>query len=334
MTDFSDRSTTPDALLQDAQAWVRKLNSGAATQWDAQAFRRWRDASPLHQAAFTQARAQWRLLQPALDHLVRTDPEAAKYHRETLRPPPRASSLPRRAFLATAGTAAVAGVAGLAVSSPLGLWPAAEDWSADYRTAAGEQRAVDLADQVSVTLNTRTSIRRVAAGGQTVGLELLNGEAAIEMAARDRHFSVQAGVGRSIGESARFEVRHLEGRVCVTCLSGRVSIAHPAGNRMLQARQQAVYNTRQISGIAGIDPEDATAWRRGELVFKQAPLYAVVDEINRYRPGRLVLMADGMRSQTLSARFKLAHLDVALLQIQRAFNLSARSLPAGVLVLS
>ncbi len=60
----------------------------------------------------------------------------------------------------------------------------------------------------------------------------------------------------------------------------------------------------------------------------------MVDEINRYRPGRLVLMADGMRSQTLSARFKLAHLDVALLQIQRAFNLTARSLPAGVLVLS
>lgn len=330
MTTHPSPPTLPETLREDAQAWVRKLHSGAATQWDAQAFRRWRDASPLHQAAFVEARQQWRMLQPALNTLVRTDAEAARLHRETLRKP----AASRRAFLGMAGAAAAAGVAGVAVYSPLGLWPAAHEWNADWRTAAGEQRAIALSDQVGVTLNTRTSIRRLTSDGETVGLDLLSGEAAIEMPGSTRSFSVVAGAGRSIAESARFEISHLEGRVCVTCLAGRVRIEHPAGDRLLLARQQAVYREHSISGIAAIDPEVASAWQHGELVFKQTPLSMVLDEINRYRPGRVVLMVDALRDKTVTATFKLDRLDLALLQMQRSFGLNARSLPAGVLVLS
>jgi len=331
MTTSDDQPEIPDALQQDAQAWVRKLHSGAATQWEAQAFRRWRDASPLHQAAFLEARTQWRLLLPALNKLVTTDAEAAAYHRQTL----RSTRFSRRAFLGAAvSTAAVAGVAGMAVYSPLGMWPAVGDWSADYRTATGERRTVTLADQVSVTLNTRTSMRRVAQAGDAFGLDLVNGEAAFEVSSVSRTFSVIAGIGRSIAESARFEVKHLDGRVSVTCLDGRLRIEHPAGHRVLQAQQQALYNEQSISSITGIDPEAVSAWRRGELVFKQTPLAAVVEEINRYRPGRVVLMADTVRNKTLSARFMVDRLDLALMQIQHSFDLTARSFPAGMLVLS
>jgi transmembrane sensor len=48
----------------------------------------------------------------------------------------------------------------------------------------------------------------------------------------------------------------------------------------------------------------------------------------------VVLMATAVRDKTLSARFKLASLDTALLQIERSFGLSARALPGGVLLLS
>ncbi|WP_198086656.1 hypothetical protein [Variovorax sp. E3] len=60
----------------------------------------------------------------------------------------------------------------------------------------------------------------------------------------------------------------------------------------------------------------------------------MLDEINRYRPGRVVLMVDALRGKTVTATFKLDRLDLALLQMQHSFSLSARSLPAGVLVLS
>lgn len=51
MTTPDDRGKLPD-VLKDAQAWVRKLGSGRVSEWEAQAFRHWRDADPAHLAAF------------------------------------------------------------------------------------------------------------------------------------------------------------------------------------------------------------------------------------------------------------------------------------------
>jgi transmembrane sensor len=337
--DQDDPNDRPDALRQDAHAWVGRLASGKVTQWEAQAFQRWRAASPRHQAAFEEARDQWRLLGPAIGNLLESDAGAADFHRRMLQGLPAAPLKPglnvnrRRIFLGAAvSAAAAAGVA--AIYPPLGLWPAAGEWGADYRTAAGEQRVLTLADEVNVTMNTRTSIRRVALNGRMVGLDLLEGEAAVELQAARPPFSVAAGAGRSLAEAGRFEVRYLDGKVCVTCIEGTVRVVHPAGERLLQARQQTIYDAGAVSGVAAVDPSDVSAWRRGELVFRQAPLFAVIDELNRYRPGRIVLMASSLRNNTVSARFQLAALDTALLQIQRSFDLTARALPGGVLVLS
>ncbi len=57
-------------------------------------------------------------------------------------------------------------------------------------------------------------------------------------------FSVIAGAGRSLAESGRFEIRYLDGKVCVTCLEGSLRVEHPAGFRALQARQQMVYDAQ------------------------------------------------------------------------------------------
>lgn len=327
MTGPGDRNSLPD-VLKDAQAWVRKLTSGKVSEWEAQAFTRWRDADPAHLTAFQEATHQWRLLEAVSGRVLDTNVEAARYHRKMLHEP----RVGRRAFLgaAVAGTAA----AGVAAYSPLGLWPAADQWKADYRTAVGEQRELALQDGVTVAMNTRTSLRRVTGQGQPGGVELLEGEAAVEVRAGARPFRVMAGAGKVIAEAAGVEVRYLDERVRVTCLHGNASIEHPAGHRQLQARQLAVYDSRAISEIAATDADSLSPWRQGELVFKQMPLPAVLAEINRYRRGRVVLVGDAVRAKTVTARIKIAEIDTALLQIQHTFDLSARAFPAGVLVLS
>lgn len=327
MTPHCDRNDLPD-VLKDAQAWVRKLTSGDVSAWDAQAFKHWRDTDPTHQAAFQEATRQWQLLKSVSASVLDTNAQAALYHRKTL----HQARVGRRAFLGTVigGTAA----AGVAAYSPLGWWPAAKQWGADYHTAVGEQREVSLGKRVTMAMNTRTSLRRVSDQGEVVGVELLEGEAAIEVRANTPPFHVVAGAGRVIAEAASFEVRYLEGRTCVTCVQGAVNVEHPAGRRHLKPRQFAVYNSRAISEIAATDVENLSAWRRGELVFKQTQLTAVVEEINRYRPGRVVLLGEALRTNTVTARIKIAEIDTALLQIQYTFDLSARSFPAGVLVLS
>jgi transmembrane sensor len=324
-----DPVASPDELARLAWDWLRLLSSRNVSEDDLQNFRRWVQGSAAHQSAYNEAKAHWDILRPSTGALLRANPGmVAAYERKQ-----RTRQINRRTFLGAAvATAAVAGVT--VVYPPLGLWPSASEWDADYRTDAGEQRTLALAPQADVTLNTRTSIRRQMAGEQTAGLELLAGEAAVDLKGHGNPFVVVAGAGRSVAQTGQFEVRYLENKVCVTCIQGAVRIEHPAGTRVLQARQQAVYDVRTVSNIAEIDPADISAWRKGVLVFKEASLTDVVAEINRYRSGRVLLMRDDLRGKRVTGHFEIASLDRALTQLQYMFDLRARALVGGVLILS
>lgn len=319
---------TPPAGLEDqAWNWLRLLSSGDARDIDAQRFRRWVQTSPAHRAAYQRVKLRWDAIEPSARALLRLKPDA------TTARAPGPTVRGRRVFLGTAlGAAAVTGMAVL--RPPLGLWPAPDEWAADDRTAAGEQRPLALSDSVEVTLNTRTSVRRQTEDGQAVGLDLIVGEAAIELRRGGPLFTVVAGAGRSQATSGQFEVRHLDGKVCVTCIEGAVRVQHPAGLRSLEARQQTVYSASAISGIANVDPRTVSAWREGMLVFDQTRLEDALAEINRYRAGRVVLLNDALRGRPVSGRFTIASLDLALWQVQEAFEMRARSLPGGLLLLS
>jgi transmembrane sensor len=321
--------TSPAGLEDQAWNWLRLLSSGDARDIDAQRFRRWVQTSPAHRAAYQQVKLRWDAIEPSARALLRLKPEAA-----TVRV--RAPVMPvrgRRVFLGTAMAAAA--VTGMAVlRPPMGLWPAPDEWAADDRTAAGEQRPLRLSDAVEVTLNTRTSVRRQTEDGQPVGLDLIVGEAAVELKRGSSPFTVVAGVGSSQAAAGQFEVRHLDGKVCVTCIEGAVQVQHPAGLRSLAARQQTVYSASAIGGIANVDPRTVSAWREGMLVFDQTRLEDALAEINRYRAGRVVLMNDALRGKPVSGRFAIASLDLALWQVQEAFELRARALPGGLLLLS
>lgn len=339
-------------LQREAQAWLRRLASGAATQRDLQGLRRWQATSPAHAQAFAEARRLWNALDPAIGQMLKDNPALRAEHTQPVQPvqpvrPERRPVLARRAFLGTALSAAgVAGATAL-VYPPLGLWPSASEWNADFRTATGEQRSVVLADGVDLLLNTQTSVQRRTQDGRTVGIELIAGETAVDLGGAasapgtpgvarpaPQPFGVVAGAGRIDAQAGRFEVRYLHGSACVTCIEGSVRVSHAMGARVLQARQQLVYDAASFGAPADIQPADASAWRTGVLVFRQTPLSRVVDEINRYRPGRVVLLARGLADRAVSGRFAIAALDTVLVQIQRSYDLDARSLPGGVLVLS
>ncbi|MDA7415002.1 FecR domain-containing protein [Xenophilus arseniciresistens] len=333
----SNPSAPADVLDQEARVWVRRLASGEATQWDIQAFKRWQQQSAAHAAAFEQARRQWHQLRQGLGALLRGSPEVAAQHERAMARHARPPQAGRRAFLGAAlgGTAVAAATAAAVVHPPLGLWPAPQEWGADVRTATGERRSLALDGEVMLTLNTQTSIRHQSAGAAGEGIDLLRGEAAIDQSSTGAAFNVLAGAGRVRAQAARFEVRHLQDEaVRVTCLEGRLQIEHPAGQRALQAREQLVYDAQGLGRVRDIDPRAVSAWRAGELWFDRTPLHQAIAEINRYRPGRVLLMARGQQDSAVSGRFSIAALDAALLQIQHSFDLGARALPGGVLVLS
>ncbi|MCE4062578.1 FecR domain-containing protein [Pandoraea sputorum] len=317
-------------MQRDAHAWVRRLTSGEATVADAQALQQWCDASPAHAAAFADARRLWRDLGPA-GEVVR-----ARERAEARRP----ARVGRRVFLGGA-LASVAGV-GAAVIAPAGLWGAMTSLAhADYRTSAGEQRQIALASDVTVNLNTRTSIALTDKGGNVGasssqgvrrGVDLLDGEIAVDNSRSAAPFVVTAGDGRAIGTQANFEVRNLDTRVCVTCVSGNVRVELGGNSVQLAAHQQVIYQGQRLGRATTVDTTVATAWRSGVLIFRDTPLSDVIGEINRYRAGRVVVFDSHLAQSRLSGRFRIDRLDEVFAQMQEVLGARVTQLPGGVVV--
>lgn len=328
-------------IEQEAQAWVVRLDSGQATSQDAQAFKRWCARSTSHASAFVQARAVWCDLQTAARRLPQSAPAMAAPRRswwQALWPQSARQPVParsgRRAFL---GGAVAASVAYLAWRPPLALWPSAAelaaDFSADYRTATGEQRQIVLADGSQLQMNTQTRINLRSASAGSEALELLAGEAEIRTGGKGAGtVSVRAADG-DISGAGSFNIRHTDQEVCVSCLRGQVAIER--GNRRvtLQAGEQLSYGPQGFGHRQMVDAGAVSSWRQGMLVFRQVPLVQVVAEVNRYRPGKLILNSDALGRNKVQASFALDRLDDVVALIRDVYGARVTRLPGGIVLL-
>ncbi|HCG0202540.1 TPA: anti-sigma factor VreR, partial [Pseudomonas aeruginosa] len=144
---------------------------------------------------------------------------------------------------------------------------------------------------------------------------------------------VMAGSAWLSASRARFNVRS-SGDVCVvTCLEGSVRLEHLGQRLDLQAGQQLTFDERRNGPPVPFDVAEVMAWRERMLVFNDVPLATVIDEINRYRPGMLLLLDKALGRRRVQARFSLDQLaDVATL-IRDAYGIEVTRLPGGVVLL-
>jgi transmembrane sensor len=323
-------STDLNALQREAVAWVQRLISGQGTPDDADALKRWCAQSPAHMQAFAEASRVWRDIKPAAQ-LLRDGVQIL---------PPRGSARqygrPARRAVLAGGLAAAA--AYLIVRPPLGLWPSLSELRADYRTVTGEQRQLMLGDDVAVVMNTQTSIMLEPPEAETYRVQLIAGEASFTTAPQARRaLVVVAAQGMSIGSGARFNVRYLRSpsqAVSVTCFDGEVRIEQRAQSVRLGVGQQVRYDDSGLSGVITVDPDIISAWQRGIVVFRATPLVEVVEEINRYRPGRIVLINPALAEKPVSGRFRIDRLDGILTQLEQASGAGITTLPGGIALLS
>jgi transmembrane sensor len=311
-----------EELTSQALAWLTRVSLGNATEDDLASLRRWRDETPAHAVALARAGRLWRDLGPPVAALAQSGAGLA---------PPRRPA--RRAFL-VGGMAAAAGAAAVvAMHPPLGLWPSIAELDADYRTATGEQRHLALSAGLSIEMNTRTSLALRPAAGGGGAVELIAGEAAVSVAeAGPQPFVVLAAGGRTTARRATVNLRREGAAVCVTCIDGEVTVEQ--GGRVLTVgpARQLSYGAKGLGEVAAADPTVVVAWRDGMLVFHDTALAQVIDEVNRYRPGRIVLVDQVLGRRLVSARFEIARLDRVIWQIQHVFNAPVKTLPGGLVL--
>lgn len=330
------RGTNLSPVEDQAVDWVQKLVSGEATPAEIDAADRWRAQDPTHAEAFDAAERVWREMGTAgyILHGPNRDFATAL---DALGQQRRAVN--RRTILG-AGVAAVAAAAVYGgLNPPLGLWPSLSELTADYRTGTGEQRNVNFAGDVAINLNTQTSLAIRPATAAEDCIELIAGEASFATPTRiARSLVVFAASGKTVTDAGRFDVRYTtigeRSPVTVTCFEGKVRIEHETDVVDLRPGQRVRYEASGLSQIAAVDPIIESEWRRGIVEFRNAPLTEAIEEINRYRPGRIILMSAALGQKQLNGRFRIEQMGRVLLQLEHAFNAKLQRLPGGIVLLS
>lgn len=313
-------------LKRDARRLITQLVSGDATRSDFDAASRWRRQSAAHEAAFAEATRLWRDFGAAGRDLL------AQEGAPQWSPP---MSMSRRAMLGGSGALAAAAAAYAVINPPLGLWPSFDELRADYRTTTGEQRRLTLADDVSVRLNTQTAIAVPASDNTRDQVTLIAGEASFVMPPQStRPLAVLADTGLTLANRARFDVRNVGNNVCVTCFEGDVRVEQGAQTVHVGVNQQLRYDKNGIGQAIAINPADAAAWRDGVLIFRDIPLTDVIAELNRYRPGKIMLVKAGLAQKSVSGRFRIERIDDIVAWLAQVYGATPRSLPGGVTLLS
>ncbi len=319
-----------DPLLRDALAWVIRLHSGAATAEDGEAVQQWRLTSPQHEDAFRQAVKLWRTFGEGIRTIEASPPATVDFKRTSSA---RHLFVSRRGLLGLAAAASAAGY--FVVNPPLNLWPSLKELSADYRTSKGEQRDIVLSQDVSVKLNTETSIAVRDVKGEPQ-IELISGEAAVTAARSEgKPLIILAEGGRVTAVQASFNARCLDGVVSVACIDGTVDIEWKDRTVQLSRDQQVSYSVAGGLGAPVVaDLVQTTAWEQGLLIVHNQSLASVVEEINRYHYGKIIVVNTSLGRRMITGTFHIDRLDDFMRQVNGLFGGTAHYLPGGIVLLS
>lgn len=317
MSDEGERPGT--ALSDEAIDWMVRLSSGRATSGDRLAFLRWRERSPMHEAAAVEAEGLLRG--------VAETRQADRMRRGSEPLPVRPSSrrFSRRTLFAgaTAAAASVAAVTvGLNVLGPL------SGFYADHTTSVGERKRVTLDDGSIVTLNTATALS-VDYSGHERRVVLHDGEALFEVAKDpNRPFIVTAGNGQARAVGTAFVVRRKETCEHVIVTEGTVEVTvGKAAPVRLEAGQRLGFGESDRQQLRTVDVETLTAWQRGKLIFNRRSLQSVVDEVQRYRRGRIVIANDQLKTLQVTGVFDLDDPDRLLRTLEETTKARVVHLP-------
>lgn len=266
------------AVLDQATRWLVRLWSGNASEADRAGCARWRADHPDHERVFS------RLL--AFEEKLQAVPPGAVS--QALQSPD-AVPLRRRRALRTAGLLLVTGGAALVAARHVDGW---DRLVADYATALGETRTIDLADGTRVTLAPLTAIDvRYDEGLRAIRLRAgeVMVESARDPAPRPRPLRVVSRNGSVEAIGTRFLVRQEAGQSRVNVLDGAVLVRTDEASRSAVRVASGQATTFSSDGVAApkAASDAAAAWTRGQLVAQAMPVDDFLAELGRFRRGWL-----------------------------------------------
>src|SRR5665213_1758377 len=303
-------------ICAEAVDWLLVLENPNQTALDRQEFSEWLLRSPVHLDEFLAVSSVWEELgtlrnsdyaTESLIRAARSDPYQDRDNVVGLRDhglagvgtlaQSRARHVTRRHLMGVAASLVLG----------TGVWLGYRNWTrkAQFQTAVGEQRRIELADGSVVFLNTDTDLR--VSLKRERHIDLSRGEARFQVAKDpSRPFMVATTQATVHALGTIFNVRAIHGATQVAVLEGRVkvdamramigAVPQPAAGPLdgvpgveLVAGERAAITADQIELNVGPTIESVAAWANQQLVFRDESLAEVVAEFNRYRIAQLVI---------------------------------------------
>ena len=320
MMDTRDCPRDPATVRDEAATWFVRVQEAPLSAGQQAEFDAWRHEHLLHQDEFDLLQGLW----SATDLLPQ-----ARLQALCDEPPARLKRRPLLRYAVAAGVVAVA--LGLGLFSGLNH-PAPYD--ATFASVLGERRHVALPDGSIIDLNSRSRVR-VHYQRDRREVELEQGEAMFSVEHdSSRPFVVQAGVGKVTVTGTRFDVRRDPAQTRVVVEAGTVKVqGRDAADgdfvNLTAGQGTRVDEQGRVAVAEAVNADELTAWRSGKLVFNNARLSDVVQEVSRYRDKPLGVASAAVGNLRLTSVFKVNDTEALLRALPSILPVAVRTRADG-----
>ena len=261
-----------DPVSEQAAYWFALLLDGSESEEDRQKFAQWVAQDPAHPKAFADIERLWSG-SSSLDFTS-------------------SNHIGRRAVLGGSLAAILlAGGWGTYRYHPL----------ADIRTQTGQRREISIPGQRGRSIVASNSILSFVSDGRMTGVEIHQGEAWFEHEGDDGAFFVRAQNGRTLSTGGTFDVATYDGAVTAIAETNPLMVDIAGGRHTLAEGNAMTYDAGGVSTSAHpVDVQSALAWRQGQLTFMGEPLAHVVAVLERWQPGKIVIMGDALKRRPVT----------------------------------
>ena len=320
MMDTRDCACGQTTVRDDAARWFVRLQEPAVDVEAYRQFETWLNEHPQHRDEFEWLQGLWKATDLVPAARLQALCEEAPARRQ------------RRPMLRYAVAASV-----LAVAAGLGLFSGLNHptpYTAEFSTALGERRHVALPDGSVVDLDSRSRIQ-VRFEKDRRAIELTEGEAMFSVEHdTSRPFVVEAGSGKVTVTGTRFDVRRGSADTRVVVEQGTVKVQGREAADTDFINLTAGLGTHvdaqgKVAAAYAVNPAEMTAWRNGKLVFINASLADVAEQVSRYREKPLKVGNAAVGNLRLTSVFKSDNTDALLKALPSILPVAVRTLDDG-----
>ena len=313
MTSISDDKAPndQDRAASEAAHWLIALDEDPDDEDLRVRFGAWLAADPKHAEI-------WASISDVYDMIGQTQPTCTDYQK------PRHRAAPGRKWI-------LPGIAAIAACLAIALPTLMVHMQADYVTATAEAQRIDMAAGSTMHLAPESA---VTLADNARSARLIKGEAFFDVIPNAKPFTVTADKVTATVLGTAFNMRMGDNGIVITLREGRVRVDHAASSEYLAAGDWLRIGRDGSVRRGTAPPDEAGAWRYGQIVARDRPLADIIDDLRRYHEGGIFLTDTDFGNQPVSGVYNLANPIAALRALAQAHGGTAWQISPWLIMVS